>query len=181
MRRSIDSFLHDDETLLHVYRPSALTLVRPLGLVVLILLAMVFLFFPLKQLGTPGLWIFFVVCVCVVLRALHCVYLWQRNCTLVTNRRVVDIDRRGLFEKYIAEAPLEQICDIRYNQKGVLATVATIGDVIVDLGNARGRLEIQRIRFPHRVKEELMALHRHHTKKTTPTQDDAQEEEITEL
>lgn len=180
MHRFIQTFLHDDETLLHVYRSSPLTLVRPLGFIVLILLAMVFLFFPLKQLGTLGLWIFFVVCVLTLLRAVHSIYLWQRNCTLVTNRRVVDIDRRGLFEKYIAEAPLEQICDIRYNQKGVLATVATIGTVIVDLGTARGRLEIQRIRFPHEIKEELMALHRHHSKKATPTQDDGQEE-ITEL
>jgi hypothetical protein len=50
---------------------------------------------------------------------------------IVTNKRIINVEQKGLFNRIIAEHELEKIQDVTAEQKGVLATFLSYGDVLV--------------------------------------------------
>lgn len=175
--RYLLTFLHDDESVLLLLRPAFLMHSPAVVLLTFIFFLDIFFYFPLQRFDMIGVAVFWSVFVVTILRGLYQYFLWRRNVCVVTNRRIIDIDRPSLFTKQVSEVTLEQIQDIRYNQKGVIQTIANIGTLTLDLGSQRGRIELPSIRQPHSVKEQLMRLHRQHTKEEEPST----EEEIDEL
>ncbi|MFC1598469.1 PH domain-containing protein [Patescibacteria group bacterium] len=50
---------------------------------------------------------------------------------IVTNKRIINIEQKGLFNRVIAEHELDKIQDVTGEQKGVFATIFSFGDVSV--------------------------------------------------
>jgi PH (Pleckstrin Homology) domain-containing protein len=50
---------------------------------------------------------------------------------IVTNKRIINIEQKGLFNRIIAEHELDKIQDVTSEQKGILATFLSFGDVMI--------------------------------------------------
>jgi len=50
---------------------------------------------------------------------------------IVTTKRIINIEQKGLFNRVIAEHELDKIQDVTGEQKGFFATIFSFGDVLV--------------------------------------------------
>ena len=50
---------------------------------------------------------------------------------IVTNKRIINIEQKGLFNRIVAEHELEKVQDVTGKQKGVFPTFLSYGDVLV--------------------------------------------------
>jgi len=50
---------------------------------------------------------------------------------IVTNKRIINIEQKGLFNRVISEHELDKVQDVTSEQKGVFATIFSFGDVLV--------------------------------------------------
>lgn len=84
--------------------------------------------------------------------------LWFFNVYLVTDRRIMDIDFYGLFNKRVSEAPLENIEDITYSVSGVVQTVFNFGNIYIQTAAEQREFEFHFIPNPQEVHDKLTDL-----------------------
>lgn len=58
-------------------------------------------------------------------------YLWRMNVYVLTNLRLIDISQKSLFNRAVAEIPMEILQDVTYELKGPVQHMLNIGTVIV--------------------------------------------------
>ena len=145
----------------------------PQILAIFLLLALSFFFlFPLFSWGYWGEALFFFFILLDVVYALKTFIIWYYNAFVVTNRRVVDIDQRGFFERIVSEAPYEKIQDVSYRRKGIWQTIFRYGDVRIQMVDASAGLEMRNVRGPEKVQELISRLAHLETKKQKLAQDE---------
>lgn len=118
----------------------------------LILLAF-FLMTPLIRFGPFGIVVFAAMSGAGAFLAFRSWLLWHSNVFVITNRRIVDIDRRGFFHWVVSEAKFVNINDISWNQKGMLETMFGAGDVVVQTASGFVNLEIRFVKDPAHVSQ----------------------------
>lgn len=135
----------------------------------LLLIAAFFFLYPLQTLGAWGIYL----CVLVMLIALagfaRIGIIRSCNVCILTNKRIIDVDQAGLFERDVSECPLDHIQDIRYNVRGIMSTIFHVGTVILEMGG-RGRIELQDIGYPAKIKDVIINTQKYHTKKSRTQQ-----------
>ncbi len=77
---------------------------------------------------------------------------------IVTNKRIVNIEQRGLFVRDVSELELENIQDITTEVKGIIPTMLNYGDVFVQTAAERERFIFHNIPDPYKVKDLVMNL-----------------------
>lgn len=88
--------------------------------IILVWLLLPFLIFhPLVELGTFGLVIFVVLIFSGLWQALRQRLEWRYTMFLVTDKRVIDIDHRGVFSREISELPFADISEVIVRQPGL--------------------------------------------------------------
>lgn len=162
--------IHLDESVVKIVRPSWIHYRWKLAFVFVGLVITVFLFYPLFSLGSWGGVIFFILVAFFFFALLRIFILWSLNVYILTSKRIIDVDQRSLFEKHVAECPLENIQDIRYNKKGFFSTVFNVGTVIVQSGGGRGHIDFVDVPNPNTVKESIMNVQQHHSRKQVEEQ-----------
>jgi membrane protein YdbS with pleckstrin-like domain len=81
-------------------------------------------------------------------------YVNQRNDDyIVTNKRVVAIERVPLIRESRAEAPLRTIQDIQQSQEGPLARALDFGTLVIETAGERGHVVFRQIPHPTRTRE----------------------------
>lgn len=149
---SIDSYLtkhlKNEEELLRVVRRTLAVIAPSLVGSSLLVLADFFLLAWWLQYRAWGLAGFAAVLVIAAWWAGRAVYLWTMNVFIVTTKRIIDIDQRGLFQRTVAEAPYDKIQDVRYTVKGLWATVFSFGTIIVQTANSSSNLELNGVKHP---------------------------------
>lgn len=83
-------------------------------------------------------------------------YLWTDyylDVWIVTNRRVIDIEQRGLFSREIATMQLSKIQDITTEVNGFLATLIGFGDVHVQTAGLEREFVIRGVANPNKTRE----------------------------
>jgi len=77
---------------------------------------------------------------------------------IITNRKVIDIEQRGLFSREVSSFPLERIQDITIDIDGVIPTFLNFGDVHVQTAGAGGSREfiLRGAMHPASVKERIL-------------------------
>ncbi len=158
--------LRADESVVALIRTSWVHYMWPLVGWLLLLVADVFFLYPLQSLGRWGALVFLVVLIIVAFGLARIAFVRSRNVFVLTTERLIDIDQRGFFERFVAECPLEQIQDIRYTTSGLPATLFRIGRVIVDTGSAAGHIELVDVQGPAEVKELITNEQHNHSRKS---------------
>lgn len=77
--------------------------------------------------------------------------LWYFNVGIVTNIRIRDIDIHGLLYRHIAEAKLETVQDISYDQIGFVRSVFNYGDVFIQTAGTIANVEFDKAPKPATV------------------------------
>lgn len=98
---------------------------------------------------------------------------------IVTTERIINTEQHGLFNRVVSEVYLHQVQDITSEQKGLVATFLTFGDVFVQTAAERERFQFKNIDNPEDVKIAIGGLaktcknthgHKVHQEEERPTE-----------
>ena len=77
---------------------------------------------------------------------------------IVTDKRLLDIDQRGLFGRTVSELRLYRTQDVTADVNGVLHTILDYGDVYVQTAGEVERFHFQDVAHPNRVAKMILEL-----------------------
>lgn len=77
---------------------------------------------------------------------------------VVTNKRIVNIEQKGLFRREISELRLENVQDLTTEISGVIPTFFDFGDLYVQTAGKRERFLFKGIPHPERVRDVILVL-----------------------
>lgn len=150
--------LKQDEEVQCIIRRHGATLIPQLFFAFILIVVPFFMMFPLFSWGVAGIAVFaLAVCFGIVI-ALRTFILWDADALIVTNVRIVDVDQRGVFSRFVTEIALHSIQDISWQRKGVFETVCGIGTLTIQGVLTQPPLCVVRIARPERVQEQIHSL-----------------------
>ncbi|NLE75854.1 MAG: cyclic nucleotide-binding domain-containing protein [Chloroflexi bacterium] len=82
---------------------------------------------------------------------------WRNDFFMVTNRRVIEMEKVLLFSEERTEAALHQIQDVRVVMEGVIQRMLGVGNVRVETAGAAGQVGFTYVTDPDMVKETIFA------------------------
>jgi uncharacterized membrane protein YdbT with pleckstrin-like domain len=77
---------------------------------------------------------------------------------IITNKRVVNIEQKGLFSRQVSELELTRIQDITTEVNGVIPTILNYGDVFIQTAGENPRFIFRQVPDPYGIKDTLMNL-----------------------
>lgn len=143
--------LRPGEAVLMVSHPSGWAIRGRLTGCVLLWAVPFFLLIPLVRLGRWGLILGAAVAAAAAWWSLRIFISWYFTALVVTDRRTIRYRQHGLFDRSVAEVPYRALQDISYHRRGMSATMADYGTVVIQSASSTQRLEALAIRHPQRV------------------------------
>lgn len=151
--RYFTKYLKESEVILRVVRRYPLSDTPSILLaIVFILLPFFFLFLLFRQ-GPWGVLVFFIFFMVGVGFSGRKAILWWLDAFLITNHRIIDFDRKGLFDQTVSETTYEKIQDVSFRKKGILATIFRYGTVVIQTAGTNNELEIKNVLYPEKIQE----------------------------
>ncbi len=86
------------------------------------------------------------------------IFVWQRNILIITTHRLVDIDQKGFFHKEISRVSYDQVEDVAGSIKGFWGTIFRYGNVIIQTGNGKVEVIVDRIKQPVQIQDEIQEM-----------------------
>ena len=83
-------------------------------------------------------------------------FCWKMSQYILTSKRVVYIQRRGIFSKTEAQAPLERIQDVILETSGLAATIFKFGNVKIQTAGTEKVLELPLMNNPRQFQQKMM-------------------------
>ncbi len=77
---------------------------------------------------------------------------------IVTNKRIIAIEQKGLFNRTTSETELERVQDVTASQKGFFATFFTYGDITVQTAAERIQFVFKQVDNPFEVQGKVQVL-----------------------
>ena len=96
------------------------------------------------------------------------IVLWKKNILYITSERVIHLNRRGLFEKIVAEATYDKIQDVRFIIKGILPTLTQTGTIVIQTAGSGEDLAVPHVFRPMRVQSIIRDQQQAHAPRPTP-------------
>ncbi len=116
-----------------------------------LLLVVDFFAWPLWQQGFYGqliIGLFLGVAILTIMRSL---LVWSQTRTLVTAKRLIDINLTGIFSKQVSIAYYNSIQDISWQKTGLFSTIFKYGSVAIIYGQSSVKLVLTYIKNPSQV------------------------------
>jgi uncharacterized membrane protein YdbT with pleckstrin-like domain len=86
---------------------------------------------------------------------------------IITDKRIVNIEQKGLFVRSVSELKYEKIQDVTTEVKGVIPTFLNYGDVFVQTAAEKERFVFRQVPDPNRIKNLIMNLQKDIEKEET--------------
>lgn len=153
--------LQPGEEVIRIVRRHKITMSSGVGLGSVLILTDFFLiawWFQHRSWGGLAFTLMAMLAIWIIIRS---VYLWQHNVLAITNRRIIDIDQRGWFERNVAEAPIEKIQDVRYTIRGLWPTIFRFGTIVIQTAGSETNLELEAVQHPVELQQLILDLQRH--------------------
>ncbi len=77
---------------------------------------------------------------------------------IITNERIVNIEQKGLFNRYISELNFRNIQDVATVVEGIIPTMFNFGEVSVQTAAEQERFLFHMVPDPYRIKDVIMKL-----------------------
>ncbi len=154
--------LKPHEEILAIVRQSLFPLFWRFFLYVLWLLIPFFFLFPLFREGVGGVVVFFGLVGSGFVFLMRQFFSWTGTVFIVTDKRVVDIDQRGFFDRIVTEAPYFQIDEASYRIKGFWATIFRYGSIRLELAGSSADIQFDRVSRPARIHNLINDLREEH-------------------
>jgi len=79
--------------------------------------------------------------------------------SIVTDKRIIDIDQRGLFNRAVSEQSLIRVQDATARKRGIFQTFFRYGDVLVQTAGEAPNFEFECVPRPYEAAQKIMELH----------------------
>jgi hypothetical protein len=96
---------------------------------------------------------------------------WVGTMLIVTNQRIIDIDRRGLFDRVVSEVPYESLSDVSYRSKGVVEMAAGIGTITFQMYSGSENISFRHLMNPAALHKQILELRVAYLRGTPMVQD----------
>ncbi len=77
---------------------------------------------------------------------------------IVTTHRVINIEQRGLFNRFIAEHKLFKIQDVVSKQKGIVPTLFNYGEIHIQTAGTEKTVVFEQVPQPHKFARQIIRL-----------------------
>jgi uncharacterized membrane protein YdbT with pleckstrin-like domain len=77
---------------------------------------------------------------------------------IITNKRIINVEQKGLFNRCISELNLEKIQDVTTEVVGVIPTVLNYGDVFIQTAGKTERFKFRKVSDPYHIKDFILKL-----------------------
>ncbi len=154
----VDRLIQEDEDLVMFVRHyPASYVVKAIVLFIYFLLPFFFLF-PLWDAGIVGrivFWLLLISALLMIVRFWAVVYF---NSLIITDRRIIEIHQKGLFEQHVSEMQYDKVQNISYAKKGLFQMLLGYGSVYVHSSSQAKPIEIKHVHNPREVREMIVRL-----------------------
>ncbi len=123
---------------------------------------LLFFMYPLISYGVITTALFFIGITIVVYYSIRTFIIWYLDVMIVTADRLIDIERSGIFSYEVRDIDWENVRDITYTKRGVLATLFNYGTVRIAIAGHDTAVELHHVYQPHQIRDILS----NHVKKT---------------
>jgi hypothetical protein len=83
---------------------------------------------------------------------------WYFNVSVISDKRVIDIDFHDLIYREISDANLEKIEDVTHNMGGLFGIIFNFGDVYIQTAGVKPQIEFLKVPHPAQVASTLRKL-----------------------
>ena len=158
------------ERIILMLRPHVITLAPPVFIALILFLAPLYIIPLLKLInidlsGTLNFMQTFLIIIIWYLfvfgYSLYHFIFWYFNIYILTNERIIDFDFKGLLNKEISYAKLNQIQDISPKTIGFFGTFVHFGNVFIQTAAERPEFEFHNVARPDMVAQEILKQVRH--------------------
>jgi membrane protein YdbS with pleckstrin-like domain len=158
MSRLINSIISQgDEEVIAVVRPSLIEFFWSICIAIVLINLPFFLLFPLFQFGIWGVVAFATILVIALLFLLRLYLEYYYTVFVITNKRLIDIDHAGFFDRSVSTIPYGKINDVSAKSKGVINGLFKMGSIYITFtGDKKNIIRLNSIKRPHLVVESIM-------------------------
>lgn len=83
---------------------------------------------------------------------------WYFNVSIISSKRVIDIDLHDLIYREVSDANLDKIEDVTHNMGGLLGIIFNFGDIYIQTAGAKPQIEFLKVPRPAEVATTLRKL-----------------------
>lgn len=95
--------------------------------------------------------IIFAVILASIMYLVYEIWMWYLDCYIITDKKIIDIDQKGIFRRTVAEIELRDIQEAIYEVNGPLETLFGFGTVKVSTAGS-GMIVMEKVPRPEDVK-----------------------------
>jgi len=143
--------LKAEEEVLKIERQSLLSFIPKIIIFAVWFVVPFFFVFALFRMGLFGVFIFLALIGTALIYGFVVFRKWAFTAIILTDRRVVDIDQKGIFDRQISETPFDAIDEVSYRIKGIMPTILRFGAVKIQISGNSADIIFNRLRHPARV------------------------------
>ncbi len=157
--------LHPQEEIKAIFRQYAARPMLPFTISSLMIVISFYLFMPLWYLRLwrwdifiVGRVIFVALIVVALYTAIRAWVVFRGTVLIATGERVVDIHRRGIFDRIVSEVPYASISDVSYRSKGMIEMLANVGTITFQTMGGKENIAFKYLYLPayaHKVITQL--------------------------
>jgi uncharacterized membrane protein YdbT with pleckstrin-like domain len=146
-----------------------------LAFVVIIVLGGLFFSFPYlfpEQLQDPDIYAFF-----LFIESTFAIFIWLYlffiwidyyfDIWIITDKRIVNIEQKGLFMRDVSELQYEKIQDVTTEVDGIIPTLLNYGDVSIQTAGKEEHFLFRQVPDPYGIKNQIMNLQKEKEKEET--------------
>ncbi|EKD56954.1 MAG: hypothetical protein ACD_58C00038G0006 [uncultured bacterium] len=82
-------------------------------------------------------------------------YLWKHDVYVLTDQRIIDINRTNIFQKDVTEFSLDKIQNVTYNQHGPIPMMVNFGEVIIETAGEFKNVKIELAPNPSAIQQKV--------------------------
>ena len=98
-----------------------------------------------------------------ILYGVYEIIVWYLDCYIITDKKIIDIDQKGIFKRIVAEVDIENIQEVVYEVSGPLETLFNYGTVKVKMAGG-GMIGMEQISNPAGIKDLIARMQRNKLK-----------------
>jgi hypothetical protein len=140
--------LKPDERVVAVLREAVVPYVFWMVFFFVWIVAPFFFLFPLFRQGPFGVILFFALTLSGLLVGFRRLFVWRHSIVLITDRRVVDVEQHGFFDRTFSEADYADVEDITFRVRGIIPTIFRYGTLRVKTAGNAADMEMRRVHRP---------------------------------
>ncbi len=84
--------------------------------------------------------------------------MYALDTVIITSERIIDNDQFGFFDRKVSEIHSERIQDVTARTNGIIETMLSFGDVVVQSAGSEKHFVFRRIPRPEVVREKIMQI-----------------------